>query len=107
MKVRTVAWVTCAAMIASCAFVYTITPPGGAHTNTLERENFQSQLNASSTSPAQFAGGTTLKMDARLGYHRLPRAGARENLLLVQVAATDDVGEALRLPTSTALLKSA
>lgn len=101
MKTRTVAWVACAAMIASCALVYTLTPAGGAR---LEKDGPTEVVAVAADSPARFTGESTLKVDARLGYAALPRAGTRENLLYVRVAADEDAGAKGRVMTSTALV---
>lgn len=103
MKTRTVAWVACAAMLASCAFVYTLTPPGGAREH-LDKDAPPKVVEVDVSSPARFTGTSELKVDARLGYEQLPRAGARENLIYVEVDADGTASATGTVPTSTALV---
>jgi Ca-activated chloride channel homolog len=100
MKISTLVVAACAAMFASSALVCALVPLRSSRTP----DELRAEQGARPVARASgFQGGRALAVDVRLGHAELPRAGAREDLLLVDLEAPQAVSAA-RGTTSTALV---
>src|SRR5262245_56239342 len=103
MKVSTVAWLAAAAMFASSTVVCMVVPAGGARPAAVAVAEAPAGSALKGRGPEAFRGGEAVAVEARLGRSELARDGSREELVLVDLQAPEQVrSEAGRAPTSTA-----